>query len=64
MQNDAAIAAVSENPAVTPFVEHAVKVNYTCPGPKDPRHHSECCSSPDFRKCCPRERYFYEIDKT
>ncbi|KAF8766794.1 hypothetical protein HNY73_019823 [Argiope bruennichi] len=37
--------------------------NYTCPG-SNPKLHTECCSTPGMRGCCPKIRYFYEIDRT
>ena len=61
VQND---AAVPVNSAVTSLSDHAVKVNYTCPRSSDPKHHTECCSMVDSKGCCPRTRYFYEIDRT
>nr|XP_042900467.1 uncharacterized protein LOC107450564 isoform X2 [Parasteatoda tepidariorum] len=37
--------------------------NYTCPGVRDPKVNTECCSKAGMNGCCPPEkRYFYEID--
>ncbi|KFM59577.1 hypothetical protein X975_17547, partial [Stegodyphus mimosarum] len=59
IQNDAAVPG--EKP------EYDAKImfgNYSCPGTTDPKHHTECCSTLGMRGCCPKARYFYEIDRT
>ncbi|GFV11173.1 uncharacterized protein TNCV_2719171 [Trichonephila clavipes] len=38
--------------------------NYSCPGATEPKLHTECCNTPGMRGCCPKARYFYEIDQT
>ncbi|GFS93484.1 uncharacterized protein NPIL_30381 [Nephila pilipes] len=38
--------------------------NYSCPGTSEPKLHTECCSTPGMKGCCPKARYFYEIDQT
>ncbi|KAG8180836.1 hypothetical protein JTE90_005923 [Oedothorax gibbosus] len=40
--------------------------NYTCPGADHPKANTECCPTPgmEMKGCCPRARYFYEIDRT
>ncbi|CAL1292245.1 unnamed protein product [Larinioides sclopetarius] len=51
-----------ENPLLT---DGKINIgNYTCPGSSDPKLHTECCSTPGMRGCCPKARYFYEIDRT
>lgn len=58
IQND---AGVSNEP---PDENASSTVEYTCPGPGDPKHFTECCSSSALQGCCAQARYFYEIDKT